>query len=147
MHKTIKKVGDDIENMKFNTAIAALMTLCNQFYDKGVNQAEFQTMLQLLSPFAPHMADELWEQQGFGGFASTSDWPKYDLSKTVASQVTIAVQVGGKLKTTVAVPAGSEQEAVLSVVTAEPKIQKLMEGKQLVKVIHVPDKLVNLILK
>ena len=133
--------------MKFNTAIAALMTLTNQFYDKGVNQAEFHTMLQLLSPFAPHLADELWEQQGFDGFASTSAWPKYDLSKTVASEVTIAVQVGGKLKTTVTVAAGSDQDAVLEVVKADSKIAKLMEGKSLVKCIHVPDKLVNLILK
>ena len=147
IHKTIKKVSDDIESMKFNTAIAALMTLTNQFYDKGVNQAEFQTLLQLLSPFAPHMADELWEQLGFAGMASTSAWPAYDESKTVASEVTIAVQVGGKLKTTVTVPTGSDQEAVLAVVTAEPKIVKLMEGKDIVKVIHVPDKLVNLILK
>jgi leucyl-tRNA synthetase len=147
LHKTIKKVGDDIENMKFNTAIAALMSLTNQFYDKGVNQGEFHTMLQLLSPFAPHLADELWEQQGFDGFASTSPWPKYDLSKTVSAEVTIAVQVGGKLKTTVTVPAGSDQDAVLDVVKADSKIAKLMEGKALVKCIHVPDKLVNLILK
>ena len=147
IHKTIKKVSDDIESMKFNTAIAALMTLTNQFYDKGVNQAEFKTLLQLLAPFAPHMADELWELQGFEGMATTSQWPVYDESKTVASEVTIAVQVGGKLKTTVTVPTGSDQEAVLAVVTADAKIAKLMEGKEIVKVIHVPDKLVNLILK
>ena len=147
IHKTIKKVSDDIENMKFNTAIAALMSLTNQFYDKGVNKAEFKTMLQLLSPFAPHMADELWERFGFEGMACTSSWPVYDESKTVASEVTIAVQVGGKLKTTVTIPTDSEQDAVLAVVTADSKIQKLMEGKDLVKVIHVPNKLMNLILK
>ena len=147
IHKTIKKVSDDIENMKFNTAIAALMSLTNQFYDKGVNKAEFKTMLQLLSPFAPHMADELWERFGFEGMACTSSWPVYDESKTVASEVIIAVQVGGKLKTTVTVPTDSEQDAVLAVVTADSKIQKLMEGKDLVKVIHVPNKLMNLILK
>ena len=147
VHKTIKKVSDDIENMKFNTAIAALMSLTNQFYDKGVNKAEFKTMLQLLSPFAPHMADELWERFGFEGMACTSSWPVYDESKTVASEVTIAVQVGGKLKTTVTIPTDSEQDAVLAVVTADSKIQKLMEGKDLVKVIHVPNKLMNLILK
>ena len=147
LHKTIKKVSDDIENMNFNTANAALMTLTNQFYDKGVNQAEFRTMLQLLSPFAPHMADELWERFGWEGMASTSAWPAYDESKTVASEVTIAVQVGGKLKTTVTVATDSDQDAVLAAVTAEAKIAKLMEGKELVKVIHVPNKLVNLILK
>ncbi len=147
LHKTIKKVSDDIESMKFNTAIAALMTLTNQFYDKGVNQAEFRTLLQLLSPFAPHIADELWEKFGFEGMACTSAWPVYDESKTVASEVTIAVQVGGKLKATVTVPMNSDQEAVLEMVKAEPKIAKLMEGKNLVKVIHVPNKLMNLILK
>ena len=147
VHKTIKKVSDDIESMKFNTAIAALMTLTNQFYDKGVNRAEFQTLLLLLSPFAPHIVEELWERFGLEGMACTSSWPAYDESKTIASEVTIAVQVGGKLKATVTVPMNSDQEAVLEVVKAEPKIAKLMEGKNLVKVIHVPNKLMNLILK
>ena len=147
VHKTIKKVSDDIENMKFNTGIAALMTLTNQFYDKGVNKAEFKTMLQMVSPFAPHLADELWEHFGFEGYASTSSWPVYDESKTIASEVTIAVQVGGKLKSTVTVPMGSEEAAVMEIVTADAKIAKLMEGKEIVKVIHVPNKLVNLILK
>ena len=147
VHNTIKKVSDDIENMKFNTAIAALMTLTNQFYDKGVNRAEFQTLLLLLSPFAPHIVEELWERFGLEGMACTSSWPAYDESKTIASEVTIAVQVGGKLKATVTVPMNSDQEAVLEVVKAEPKIAKLMEGKNLVKVIHVPNKLMNLILK
>ena len=147
VHKTIKKVSDDIENMKFNTAIAALMTLTNQFYDKGVNRAEFQTLLLLLSPFAPHIVEELWERFGLEGMACTSSWPAYDESKTIASEVTIAVQVGGKLKATVTVPMNSDQEAVLEVVKAEPKIAELMEGKNLVKVIHVPNKLMNLILK
>ena len=147
VHKTIKTVSDDIENMKFNTAIAALMTLTNQFYDKGVNRAEFQTLLLLLSPFAPHIVEELWERFGLEGMACTSSWPAYDESKTIASEVTIAVQVGGKLKATVTVPMNSDQEAVLEVVKAEPKIAKLMEGKNLVKVIHVPNKLMNLILK
>ena len=147
VHKTIKKVSDDIENMKFNTAIAALMTLTNQFYDKGVNRAEFQTLLLLLSPFAPHIVEELWERFGLEGMACTSSWPADAERKTIASEVTIAVQVGGKLKATVTVPMNSDQEAVLEVVKAEPKIAKLMEGKNLVKVIHVPNKLMNLILK
>ena len=136
VHKTIKKVSDDIENMKFNTAIAALMTLTNQFYDKGVNRAEFQTLLLLLSPFAPHIVEELWERFGLEGMACTSSWPAYDESKTIASEVTIAVQVGGKLKATVTVPMNSDQEAVLEVVKAEPKIAKLMEGKNL-SLIHI----------
>ncbi len=91
--------------------------------------------------------EELWERFGLEGMACTSSWPAYDESKTIASEVTIAVQVGGKLKATVTVPMNSDQEAVLEVVKAEPKIAKLMEGKNLVKVIHVPNKLMNLILK
>ena len=112
-----------------------------------MNRAEFQTLLLLLSPFAPHIVEELWERFELEGMACTSSWPAYDESKTIASEVTIAVQVGGKLKATVTVPMNSDQEAVLEVVKAEPKIAKLMEGKNLVKVIHVPNKLMNLILK
>ena len=148
VHKTIKKVSDDIENMKFNTAIAALMTLTNQFYDKGVNRAEFQTLLcSSCLPSPPHCGRNCGRRFGLEGMACTSSWPAYDESKTIASEVTIAVQVGGKLKATVTVPMNSDQEAVLEVVKAEPKIAKLMEGKNLVKVIHVPNKLMNLILK
>ncbi len=147
IHKTIKKVSDDIENMKFNTAIAALMSLTNQFYDKGVNKAEFKTMLQLLSPFAPHMADELWERFGFEGMACTSRWPVYDESKTVASEVTIAVQVGGKLKTTVTVPTDSDQETVVAAAMELDKVKKAVDGMSVVKTILVKNKLVNLIVK
>ncbi len=147
IHKTIKKVGADIESMKFNTAIAALMSLTNEFYDRGLNKADLQALLLLLSPFAPHMADELWEQMGFSGMAGTSPWPAYDESKTIDAEVTIAVQVGGKLKTTVTVPMDSAEETVLEAVLAEPKIQKLMEGKEIIKKILVPNKLINLILK
>ena len=105
------------------------MTLTNQFYDKGVNQAEFRTMLQLLSPFAPTWPMSCGSGLAGRGMASTSAWPAYDESKTVASEVTIAVQVGGKLKTTVTVATDSDQDAVLAAVTAEAKIAKLMEGR------------------
>ena len=147
LHKTIKKVSDDIENMKFNTAIAALMTLTNQFYDKGVNQAEFRTMLQLLSPFAPHMADELWERFGWEGMASTSAWPAYDESKTVASEVTIAVQVGGKLKGTVSVPVDSDDQTCVDAALALDKVAKMLETMTVVKTIVVKNKLVNVVMK
>jgi leucyl-tRNA synthetase len=147
IHKTIKKVGEDIEVMKFNTAIAALMTLTNEFYEKGLNKADMKAMLLLLSPFAPHMADELWELLGGTGIASVQPWPEYEKAKTIDAEVTIAVQVGGKLKTTIVMPVDSGEEAVVSVASEDPKIARLLDEMQIVKTILVPNKLINLILK
>lgn len=147
IHKTIKKVGEDIEAMKFNTAIAALMTLVNEFYDKGLNRADMRALVLLLAPFAPHMADELWEMLGGKGLATVHAWPSYDESKTIDAEVTFAVQVGGKLKGTVTLPLGSDEAAVLSAVREDAKLSKLLEGNDIVKTILVPNKLINLILK
>ena len=149
IHKAIKKVSDDIEALKFNTAIATLMALVNDFYANGCSKGDMRTLLLLLSPFAPHMAEELWESLGFNsdGMACQQAWPVYDESKTVASEVTLAVQVGGKLKTTIQVPVDSEQEAVLAAALADPKVAKLADGMELVKTILVKNKLVNLIFK
>jgi len=147
IHKTIKKVSDDIEAMKFNTAIAALMTLVNEFYERGLNRADMQALLLLLAPFAPHMSEELWEQLGCKGLATVAPWPKFDLAKTIDAEVTLAVQVGGKLKGTVLMPLDSSQEAVLAAIAVDEKLSKQLEGMELVKTILVPNKLVNLILK
>ncbi len=147
VHKTIQKVGADIESMKFNTAIAALMTLVNEFYDKGLGRAEMKILLLLLAPFAPHLAEELWERLGEKRLIATEAWPAFDPAKTVDAEVTLAVQVGGKLRATVTLPADSSQEEVMALVLAEQKIQKLMEGMEIVKTILVPNKLVNLVLK
>jgi len=147
IHKAIKKVADDIEAMKFNTAIAALMALVNDFYAKGCSKGDMKALLVMLSPFAPHMAEELWENFGFDGMACVQDFPTYDASKTVDSEVEIAIQVGGKLRATVKAPTGASQDEVLVLVTAVEKIAKAMEGMELAKLIHVPNKLVNLILK
>lgn len=147
IHKTIKKVGDDIDAMKFNTAIAALMSLTNEFHEKGLNHADLKMMLQLLSPFAPHLAEELWEMLGMKSFVTLEPWPKYDPEKTVDAEVTIAIQVGGKLKGTIQIAKDSEEETVLAAVKQEPKIVKLLEGMDIVKTIVVPNKIVNLILK
>ncbi|MBR0299738.1 MAG: class I tRNA ligase family protein, partial [Bacteroidales bacterium] len=107
VNKTIKKVGSDIDTLKMNTAIAALMTMVNEFYDKGLNKGDFEVLIQLLSPFAPHIAEEMWEQQGFaakyGKMAMQMPWPKYDEAKTVDAQREIAVQVNGKLRSSVVV--------------------------------------------
>ena len=147
IHRTIKKVGDDIDAMKFNTAIAAMMSLVNEFYDRGLNRADFKLLLSMLSPFAPHIAEELWELCSFPGLCSQTPWPAYDEAKMVEAERTIAIQVGGKLKGTVTVASDLSDEEVLQAVLAEEKIRKIMEGMELVKTIVVKNKLVNLILK
>jgi len=147
IHKTIKKVGEDIEAMKFNTAIAALMTLTNEFYDRGLNKGDMKALALMLSPFAPHMAEELWERLGETSLVTVEAWPKYDESKTIDAEVVLAVQVNGKLKTTIPMPIDSTEEAVVEAASKDPKIAKLLEEQTIVKTILVPNKLVNLILK
>jgi leucyl-tRNA synthetase len=147
IHRAVKKVGDDIESMKFNTAIATLMALVNEFYDKTPSRGDIKTLLTLLSPFAPHIAEELWEIQGFGGFACQAAWPSFDESKTIEAQREIAVQVGGKLKSTVIVPNDAEDETVIEAAKADEKIRKLIEGKEIIRTIVVKNKLINLIIK
>ncbi len=152
IHKTIRKVSDDIEAMKFNTAIAALMAMVNEFYANGLTLGDYQVLLLMLSPFAPHMCEELWETIGQPEMICRAAWPEYDESKTIAASVQIAVQIQGKLKANVVVPADAEDAAVVEAAMADQKIARLAEGKQLVKSIVVRDKqkqlkLVNLILK
>ena len=152
VHKIIKKVTDDIDTLKMNTAIAALMAMVNEFYSNGLSRGDFEALLLMLSPFAPHMVEELWEQKGFaakheGKMAMQCAWPEYDESKTVASSVEMAVQVGGKLKGTITVPVDSDQESVVEAAKANEKVAKAIAGMQIVKVIHVKNKLVNLIVK
>jgi len=147
VHRAIKKVGEDIDNMKFNTAIATLMALVNDFYEKTPSRGDIKALLALLSPFAPHIAEELWEIQGFGGLACQAAWPQYDESKTIEAEREIAVQIGGKLKGTVLVPNDAEDAAVLDIAKADEKIKKLIEGRELVRTIVVKNKLINLIVK
>ena len=152
VHKTIKKVTDDIDTLKMNTAIAALMTMVNEFYSNGLSRGDFEALLLMLSPFAPHMVEELWEQKGFaakyeGKMAMQCAWPEYDESKTVASSVEMAVQVSGKFKGTIIVPVDSDQDTVVEAAKASEKVAKAIAGMQIVKVIHVKNKLVNLIVK
>ena len=152
VHKTIKKVTDDIDTLKMNTAIAALMAMVNEFYSNGLSRGDFEALLLMLSPFAPHMVEELWEQKGFaakyeGKMAMQCAWPEYDESKTVASSVEMAVQVSGKFKGTIIVPVDSDQDTVVEAAKANEKVAKAIAGIQIVKVIHVKNKLVNLIVK
>ena len=151
LHKTIKKVTQDIDELKMNTAIAALMTMVNEFYANGCTKGDVEQLLLLLSPFAPHMVEEMWENMGFaakyGKMACQMEWPEHDESKTVDAKVVMAVQVQGKLKGTIEVPTDSDEATVVSAAMAMEKVQRLAEGKQLVKTILVPNKLVNLIFK
>ncbi|WP_382736047.1 leucine--tRNA ligase [Agathobaculum butyriciproducens] len=147
MNRTIKKVGEDADNLKANTAIAALMTMLNEFYDKGVNKAEYKTFLALLNPFAPHITEELWQQLGETGLLSVAPWPTYDEAKTVESTVELAVQVNGKLKCTIKLAADADKQTAIDTAMAEEKVQHAIEGKQIVKQIVVPGKIVNLVAK
>ena len=147
IHKAIKKVSDDIEAMKFNTAIAALMALVNDFYVNGASRGDMKALLLMLSPFAPHMCEELWEMGSYGGEVCQQPWPEYDESKTVAATVKMAVQVSGKVKANIEVPSESTDEEIVAAALADPKVAKLAEDKVLVKSIVVRGKLVSLILK
>ena len=147
IHKCIKKVADDIEAMKFNTAIAAMMTLMGDFQKNGCSKGDMKTLLTLLSPFAPHMCEELWEMLGGEGFVCQQSWPVYDESKTVAATVEMAVQVQGKLRGTVVVDMDSDQDTVVAAAKGVDKVARAIQGMDIVKVIFVKNKLVNLIVK
>ena len=149
IHKCIKKVADDIEAMKFNTAIAAMMTLVGDFQKNGCTKGDMRTLLLLLSPFAPHIVEELWEMLGFSGegFACQQAWPAYDESKTVVSEITMAVQVNGKLRSNIVVAADADNDTIIAAAQADPKVQKFTDGMNLVKSIVVSGRLVNLIVK
>ena len=151
IHKTIKKVTSDIDELKMNTAIAALMALVNAFYANGLTKGDLSMLMLMLSPFAPHMVEEMWELTGFaaksGKMAMQMDWPAYDEAKTIDANVEMAVQVNGKLKGTVNVPVDSDEAAVMEAVKAVEKVQKATEGMAVVKTILVKNKLINLIVK
>ncbi len=147
-HKAIKKVTADIEAMKFNTAIACLMTLINDIYTAGtISREDLVIFIKLLCPFAPHLCEEMWEGIGGEGFLSLSGWPEYDENKTVESKIEIGVQINGKLKTTIVIPNGCTKEEALAIANADNKIAALTEGKNVVKEIYVPNKIVNIVVK
>ncbi len=148
MHKTIKKVSEDIENLKFNTAIASMMALINEIYALGsINRAELRTLLLLLNPFAPHMTEEMYEVQNLGGVLNEQKWPTFDPALCVDEMVELVVQINGKVRSRLQVPVDSAQADVLEKAKAEPKIQDALQGKQIVKEIYVQNKLVNFVAK
>ena len=147
-HRTIKKVTEDIEGLKMNTAIAALMSLLNDIQGfGGINKAEFKTYLILLNPFAPHMTEELWQQAGFEGMLNEAEWPKYDEAKCADSTVEIAVQVNGKIKARINVAADISAPDAIATAKADGAVTAAIEGKSIIKELYVPKKLVNIVVK
>ncbi len=148
-HKTVKKVSEDIEQLKYNTAIAAMMTLLNAIYDAGsINRAELRTFLLMLNPFAPHVTEEMWATLGYGEMlAKDGVWPDFDEAKCVDATIEIAVQVNGKLRSKLTVPADIAAADAIAAAKADEKTQTFLDGKTVVKEIYVPGKLVNLVVK
>ncbi len=148
LHKTIKKVTEDIDGMKFNTAIAAMMSLMNEIYEVGsIDKESLLELTKLLCPFAPHICEEMWTALGGNGFCSTAKWPEYDVSLTVDDEKEIAVQVCGKLKGVVVIPAGAEEDVVWDIIQANEGIMASLEGKQIIKKIYIKDKIFNIVAK
>ena len=146
MHKTIKKVTEDIDNLKCNTAIAAMMALINKIYEKGsVNKAELKDLTILLNPFAPHVTEEMWDVMGFGGMVNEAKWPAYDEAKTVENSVEIVLQIMGKVRSRITIPVDMPKDEVLTLAKADEKIAAAIEGKTIKKEIYVPGKLVNIV--
>ena len=146
MHKTIKKVSEDIENLKCNTAIAAMMTLLNKIYDqKRITRGELRTLTILLNPFAPHVTEEMWENMHFGGFVHEAKWPEYDESKTVENSVEIVLQIMGKVRSRMTIPVDMPKDQVLALAKQDEKIASAIAGKTIKKEIYVPNKLVNIV--
>lgn len=145
-HKTVKKVSLDIEDMKFNTAIAAMMTLLNDIYNHGsLTSDELNVFIRILCPFVPHLCEELWESIGEKPFASLAPWPEYDEAKTVEDTVEIAVQICGKLRSTITLSKTAEATDAIAAAKADPKVAAVLEGKTVVKEIYVPGKIVNIV--
>ncbi|MDO4799289.1 MAG: leucine--tRNA ligase [Bacillota bacterium] len=148
MHKTIKKVSEDFETLKYNTAIAQMMTLVNEIKrEDTVNHAMYRTLLVLLNPVIPHVTEELWEIMGYPGRVSGQSWPSYDPSKIIDDSYEIAVQINGKLRSTITLPNGADQALAEQTAYADPKIAAAVEGKQIVKVIYREKKIFNIVIK
>ena len=147
-HKTIKKVSEDIEGMKFNTAIAALMTLLNDIYNKGsINNAELKTFVTLLNPFAPHVTEEIWAAQNYGGMLANGHWVDYDEAKCVDDEIEIVAQINGKVRAKLMIPAEIESAEAIELAKKDPAIAAAIEGKNVVKELYVKGRLVNIVVK
>ena len=146
MHQTIKKVSEDIESMGFNTAVSALMIYANTLdKQEKVSQQEFETLLLLLAPFAPHITEELWRTLGHKDSIHTGDWPTYDQKKIEKDEVTLAVQVDGKVRANLFVARGQDEEEIKAIVLTLPEVKKWLDGKEPKRVIIVPDRIVSIV--
>ena len=148
IHKTIKKVTSDIDSMKFNTAIAAMMSLLNEIYDAGsIDKDSLLALTRILCPFAPHICEEMWEKLGKDGFCSLAEWPGFDEALTVDNEIEIAVQICGKLKGTIVIPAGADEDTAWAILSSNADIMANLEGKQIIKKIYIKDKIFNVVAK
>ncbi len=147
-HKTIKKVSEDIEGMKFNTAIAALMTLLNDIYNKGsINNAELKTFVTLLNPFAPHVTEEIWAAQNYGGMLADGHWVDFDETKCIDDEIEIVAQINGKVRAKLMIPAEIDSAEAIELAKKDPAIAAAIEGKNVVKELYVKGRLVNIVVK
>ena len=147
-HKTIKKVSEDIENMKFNTAIAALMSLLNEIYEVGsITKGELKTFVKLLDPFAPHVSEEVWSQLGGEGLLAIATWPEFDEAKTIDATIEVPVQICGKLRATITIAKDSTAEEAIAAAKADAKVLEFLDGKNIIKEIYVPGKIINIVAK
>ena len=147
-HKTIKKVTEDIETLKFNTAIAAMMTLINKIYEKGsITKKEIKTFITLLNPFAPHVTEEMNEALGFEGMLASGEWPSFDEKKCIDEEIEIAVQVCGKLKSRIKVPSDVDDKTAIEMAKSDESVKAAIEGKQIIKELYVKGRLVNIVAK
>ena len=148
LHKLIKKVTEDIDAMKFNTAIAAMMAFLNEVYDLGtITIDELETFIKLVNPFAPHLTEEMWQLLGNNSFLSVEAWPKYDETKTVENSIEIAVQINGKLRSTIQINKDASKDEAINTAKNDPKVVESLNGKTVVKEIYVPGKIVNIVVK
>lgn len=146
LHKTIKKVTEDYETLKFNTAIAAMMSLINEIYDiGGITKKDYQTFLILLNPVAPHVTEELWQLMEFDGFLNEAPWPKHDESKLVESTIEIPVQINGKVRGKIVVAANISQDEVITMAKSDLVVKDMLDGKEIKKIIYVPGKILNIV--
>ena len=148
MHKAIKKVTNDIEEMKFNTCVSTFMTMVNEFSKaKKINKKEYETFIQLLNPFAPHMTEEIWARLGHSEQLAYTPWPKYDEEKTIDEMIDLPIQINGKLRANIDIKKDEEQEKIKEQVHNEEKIKAYIDGKEIVKEIYVPNKIYNIVVK
>ena len=148
IHKLIKKVTNDIDNMKFNTAIAAMMAFINDVYEVGsITKDELVTLITLLNPFAPHLTEEMWENMGNTTFLSLEKWPEYDEAKTVENSIEIAVQINGKLRSTITIAKDASKDDAIASAKADVKVAEAIDGKTVIKEIYVPGRIVNIVVK